>query len=424
MPFSSSRPSIKGKALLRFPARVDEGAGIAITKAAGVYTFALDYATLADNAGIADPSLYSVAVWNTVSEEFEEVRLDGLNTSTTGDTRTPRGDADYTILNTDAFVPLTAALTAARTWTLPAASAVDGGKRIVIHDEGGGITATNTLTIDTAGADTINGGASFVLNVARAGIEIRSNGTDAWTVGLIGTTSLADLSVTTAKLSTTALDGLTTVVAATGDLMAIVDVSDSNKNKKALAPILPASVTDNAAARFNGTTGKDIQEAALIIADTTGGLSRSGNGGIPLQGTNTNDDAAAGDVGEYISALLSAGSAVSLSTGTTANVTSISLTAGDWDVHGNVGFTPNAATTMATLQADIGTTSATFDTAPAAGSRVQFQLTFATGASQIIAAGRKRLSLSSTTTVYLLTQATFAVNTLTAYGFIGARRVR
>jgi hypothetical protein len=79
---------------------------------------------------------------------------------------------------------------------------------------------------------------------------------------------------------------------------------------------------------------------------------------------------------------------------------------------------------MATLQADIGSTSATFDTEPSGGARTKWQLTFATGASQAITTGRKRFSLAATTTVYLLAQATFGVNTLHAYGFIGARRVR
>ena len=60
----------------------------------------------------------------------------------------------------------------------------------------------------------------------------------------------------------------------------------------------PASSTDNAAARFDSTGGRTIQTSALIIADTTGALSRSGGGGIPVQGTNTTGYPAAGDVGE------------------------------------------------------------------------------------------------------------------------------
>jgi hypothetical protein len=79
---------------------------------------------------------------------------------------------------------------------------------------------------------------------------------------------------------------------------------------------------------------------------------------------------------------------------------------------------------MATLQCDVGATSATFDTEPSGGGRTKIQTPFTTGASNSLQTGRKRFSLAGTTTVYLLAQASFGVNTLHAYGFIGARRVR
>ena len=41
-----------------------------------------------------------------------------------------------------------------------------------------------------------------------------------------------------------------------------------------------------------------------------------------------------------------------------------------------------------------------------------------------ISAGMRRISLSGTSTIYLIGYATFTVSTMTAYGFIGARRVR
>lgn len=70
----------------------------------------------------------------------------------------------------------------------------------------------------------------------------------------------------------------------------------------ALAGQFPSSSTDNAAARFDGATGA-LQNSALLIADTTAALSRSGGGGIAVQGTNTNDDAVAGNVGEFKSCI-------------------------------------------------------------------------------------------------------------------------
>jgi len=58
----------------------------------------------------------------------------------------------------------------------------------------------------------------------------------------------------------------------------------------------------------------------------------------PLAGTTTNDNAAAGQVGEFRSAILLQASAVALATGVDAVVVQLALTAGDWDVWGSVSF--------------------------------------------------------------------------------------
>lgn len=193
------------------------------------------------------------------------------------------------------------------------------------------------------------------------------------------------------------------------------------------ALIGPGSATDNAAVRFDLTTGSLVQNSALIIADTTGALSRSGNGGIPVQGTNTNDSATAGDKGEYISASVASGSAVSLTTLTTANVTSISLTAGDWDVSGVVAFQGGATTVVQYIQSGINTTSATLpaaDTGRLASETQNGGTPFNVVSVLTKHLAPTRISVSGTTTVYLIANASFTVSTCSAYGFIGARRAR
>ena len=140
-------------------------------------------------------------------------------------------------------------------------------------------------------------------------------------------------------------------------------------------------------------------------------------------GTATNDNAAAGYVGEYTSAAVAAGSAVALTTATTANVTSISLTAGDWDVSGIVQYTPTGTTSVTQLTQGSSSTTATL------GAQGTFSK-FVTAANVLGAVDPAwnlpvtRLSLASTTTIYLVANATFTVSTLTAYGIISARRVR
>lgn len=145
------------------------------------------------------------------------------------------------------------------------------------------------------------------------------------------------------------------------------------------------------------------------------------NSAIP--GVTTNSNAPAGYLGEYVSSTVAAPGAA-LTTATTANVTSISLTAGDWDVTGVVDFRFGATTSYTNVTGGISTASATLG-----GQDTGFD--FATPAQVPTAAADQawtvptvRLSLAATTTVYLVAQGTFTVSTLSAYGTIRARRVR
>jgi hypothetical protein len=135
----------------------------------------------------------------------------------------------------------------------------------------------------------------------------------------------------------------------------------------------------------------------------------------------TNDASQAGAIGEYVSSLIASGSAVSLTNATAANVTSISLTAGDWDVRGNVNFTETTSTVTA-RSAGISTTSATLPTDGSEGyCGVQSTVTSETNTITLPA---KRISLSTTTTVYLVGQATFSAGTCAGFGTLTARRTR
>ena len=140
-----------------------------------------------------------------------------------------------------------------------------------------------------------------------------------------------------------------------------------------------------------------------------------------LKGTGTNDAAVAGYIGEFVSSTVLVGSAVSLTTATNADVTSISLTAGDWDVWGQVGFSPAATTTQTIIIAWVNDTSVTLPTAPG---YTFLGLPFTTGVGSIIPVPKRRFSLASTTTIYLGARSSFAVDTNAAYGSIFARRVR
>jgi hypothetical protein len=127
---------------------------------------------------------------------------------------------------------------------------------------------------------------------------------------------------------------------------------------------------------------------------------------------------AAGFIGEQIRSAIAAVSGVTLTTATAANVTSISLTAGIWDVTGVVMF--NGVVTGTSQGASVGTVSATV------GTQGDNYIT-GNGASNTIDNGlvvpAYRISLTSTTTVYLVGISVFTAGTQKAYGRISATRV-
>lgn len=126
-------------------------------------------------------------------------------------------------------------------------------------------------------------------------------------------------------------------------------------------------------------------------------------------------------IGEYQSATIASGSAVSLTTATTVNITSVSLTAGEWDISGVVDFVL-ATATVTQLQAGTSSTSATI------GSQDTFQqsitgFTLLSGTTTV-PPPLSRIVITVTTTLYLVATATFSAGTITGYGTIRARRVR
>lgn len=141
-----------------------------------------------------------------------------------------------------------------------------------------------------------------------------------------------------------------------------------------------------------------------------------------LLGTTTNDNAYAGMIGEYVESVVGPGSATSLTTNTYKNVTTISLTAGDWDVSGNVAFVPTGTTNIANLSGSASVVSGAESTDFGV---VSINPNGVTGAiNSILPITNMRVTLAVTTTVYLVVKATFTVSTLSAYGAIHARRVR
>lgn len=171
------------------------------------------------------------------------------------------------------------------------------------------------------------------------------------------------------------------------------------------------------------TTAKAIR--GLQSDGTTESFSITDAGNLTLKsgivGTTTNDNAATGNIGEIVNSKVAVGSAVTFTTATAMNITSISLTAGDWLVSGNVNFSETTAT-VTSRTASIGTTSATLSTD---GTEVEngAQSTLLTEKNSCTVP-TKRVSISGTTTVYLVGSCTFSAGTAVGYGNITAVRIR
>jgi hypothetical protein len=126
--------------------------------------------------------------------------------------------------------------------------------------------------------------------------------------------------------------------------------------------------------------------------------------------------------GKITTSTVATGSAVALTTATTANVTSVSLSAGTYDVTGVVDFKLSSAT-MTQQQFGISTTSATLGAQDTFGHTVESTTTLTLDAVGL-PCPTVRLTLGSTTTVYLVAQATFSAGTVSAYGTLRVVQVK
>ena len=216
--------------------------------------------------------------------------------------------------------------------------------------------------------------------------------------------SCANLEDTTAQVFQSSIGTSATVSAGMGEFT-VVSATTGNISTLNAATVNTAVVS---ATTINTTNFN----AASTLTST---------GVTTLKGTTTNDNAAAGNIGEYIT---NTASGVAMSTGSSINITSISLTAGDWDVSGIINYGGTGSTTVAQMTGGINSTTGTLPTPPAGG---YFQYTFSLTGGQAtwwIPTGITRVSIATTTIYYLVAQAIFGASTLNGSGIIRARRIR
>lgn len=179
---------------------------------------------------------------------------------------------------------------------------------------------------------------------------------------------------------------------------------------------------DDSTASAQRTTlglGTIATQAASAVAITGGTITG-------ITGVTDASNESAGKIGEVISSTVASGSAVALTTGVAANVTSIALTAGDWEISGVVGYKGagyggGSATIILSAEQGISSTSATIG---AESDTSSISLGIAMAVDDRFPIPTCRVNINAGATYYLVANAGFVTNTLSAYGRITARRVR
>jgi hypothetical protein len=295
-----------------------------------------------------------------------------------------------------------------------------GGKTLLNNS---GVTITAGVITATGFAGPLTGNASTVTTNANLTGPITSvgNATSIASQTGTGTKFVVDTSPTLVTpvlgvATATSINKMAITAPATSSTLAIADGKTHTVNNS-----IALSGTDATTMTFP-TTSATI--ARTDAAQTFTGAQTFSNAIIPSQttgitGTTTNNNASAGYVGEYISSTVVTGSAVTINYGGSGvPVTSISLTAGDWDVTGWVGYHVGAASVVTYLIQGISTSnsSITGETSNVFGGT-------ASTTPQILIP-IQRVSIASTTTIYLSSATGGSGTALTAYGTIRARRIR
>jgi hypothetical protein len=132
----------------------------------------------------------------------------------------------------------------------------------------------------------------------------------------------------------------------------------------------------------------------------------------------------AAEIGEVIASDIPLASAVSLTRATPTNITSVSLTPGDWTCFSNVQLNTGASTVISILSAWVSTSSASIPPAFEAVGLARVYPPRTPGIVPSVNPTAVHFSLSATTTVYLEASSRFTTSTLAIYGNLSCRRAR
>lgn len=193
--------------------------------------------------------------------------------------------SNYTILSSDTEIFFAVSTAAARVLTLPAANAVTAGRYYVLVDVTGS-GATNTITINRAGADTIEGGTSVVISQNYGGLILTSDGVSAWRV------------MRFARSASTAQEGtlkLATDLGGTSTAPTVVQLTGSSNTVSLVASNMTFASTTASPSIGHADRGSAGVGATMLVRPQAGHTNNNG-GTLQLRGGSGAGTGLAGQV--------------------------------------------------------------------------------------------------------------------------------
>ncbi|HEU4854400.1 MAG TPA: hypothetical protein VFS89_03830 [Nitrosospira sp.] len=208
--------------------------------------------------------------------------------------------------------------------------------------------------------------------------------------------------------------------ATTTDLSAFVRTLLNDADGAAFLTTLVNSATAATARATLGAVSLTGNETIAGIKTFSDQITPSQTKGIV--GTNTNNNADAGSVGEVKISNVVDADAVSLVANVSKTITSISLAAGDWDVDGHVNFKFDGSASVTSIFGGSSYVTNNLDYYHFSNRSAAF--TPVAGTSMGYSIATRRVLTDVPITVYLVGAAGFTAGTVSGWGFISARRKR
>lgn len=322
--------------------------------------------------------------------------------------------------------------------TLSGASAGSTGATISLYGNTHASLANNFKMDLGSTQNVILGTPTGLSTSVPAGINIASRTDSVLTIGGSPTTSVSQygsiLDWTSTSAATSSLIGYESTIRTPAAAFTATYATPFNSDTLTLGAGSSVGNFINFLARVNTNASNNcaFSDTPTLLSGNyfiyqSGSSPSSFKGPTAIGGTATNNNAAAGFVGEYVESVISTYTNVPGASAAWGNMASISLTAGDWDVTGLANFIANGATVPAGIDADeiaISVNSGNTTTDHVQGSNQLQTLVPSSATDHSGSIPAYRLSLSATTTVYFKVIFTYSVATPQYKCRLSARRMR